>query len=150
MDALELLKQSPVKACAIEAIVQRANGYREDLGRIAYWDKSLLRRLQWKIGLKRNGPLYSAIPMLILAEPGMRHGDLRGLISIIPLPVLAVLQVNTGRAIVTGRLIGATPSQAEPKYMGWGTGSGTTAAGDTSLFFETFTTTNDGTHNIRP
>jgi hypothetical protein len=47
---------------------------------------------------------------------------------------MATLQVNTGRAIVTGRIIGST--QPVPQYGGWGTGSGTTSATDTTLFTE--------------
>lgn len=127
-----------VKSISMDAVVIRKNGYREDLGRIAYWDRSLWKRLQWRFQRSRDGQLF------VVADP------VAGLITAIALPFLATLQVNTGRAIVTARLIGATPSQAEPKYMAWGTGTGTTAAADTTLFFETFTTTNDGTHNIRP
>jgi hypothetical protein len=33
-------------------------------------------------------------------------------------------------------LIGPTPTQGEPKYVGWGTGGGTSAVGDTTLFAE--------------
>lgn len=49
---------------------------------------------------------------------------------------MATLIVNTGHAITTGRMIGATPAQAEPRYVGWGTGAGTTSATDTTLFGE--------------
>lgn len=45
-----------------------------------------------------------------------------------------------GKQIVTGRMIGATPTQAEPKYIQWGTGAGTAAVTDTGLF-STATTT---------
>ena len=45
----------------------------------------------------------------------------------------ATLQVNTGRAVVTALLIGGT---TYPKFIGWGTGAGTTAATDTTLFTE--------------
>ena len=45
----------------------------------------------------------------------------------------ATLQVNTGRAVVTALLIGGT---TYPKWIGWGTGAGTTAATDTTLFTE--------------
>jgi hypothetical protein len=66
---------------------------------------------------------------------------------------MATLVVNTGLAIITNRIIG---SGTEPYYGGWGTGAGTTAATDTTLFTEvetpriagtasqqTTTTTND-------
>ena len=48
---------------------------------------------------------------------------------------MATLLVNTGKAIITNYLIGGAASQ--PKYVGWGTGAGTTAATDTTLFTET-------------
>lgn len=44
---------------------------------------------------------------------------------------------RTGRTIVAGRLTGAgAPSQAEPKNLGWGTGSGTANATDIAPFTE--------------
>ena len=48
---------------------------------------------------------------------------------------MATLLVNTGKAIVTNYLAGGAATQ--PKYVGWGTGAGTTAATDTTLFSET-------------
>lgn len=47
---------------------------------------------------------------------------------------MATLLVNTGKAIVTNYLNGGAATQ--PKYVGWGTGVGTTAATDTTLFTE--------------
>jgi len=52
---------------------------------------------------------------------------------------MATLLVNTGKAIVTNYLAGGAATQ--PKYIGWGTGAGTTAATDTTLFTETGTRT---------
>lgn len=49
---------------------------------------------------------------------------------------MATVFSTSGKAICSGRLIGATPSQAEPKYIGWGTGAGTAAVGNTTLFTE--------------
>jgi hypothetical protein len=49
---------------------------------------------------------------------------------------MATLLVNGGKAIVTNRILG---SGTEPKYIAWGTGAGTTAATDTTLFTETGT-----------
>lgn len=43
---------------------------------------------------------------------------------------------SKGREIVAGRLIGATPTQGEPKYLGWGTGAGTAASSDVAPFKE--------------
>ena len=48
---------------------------------------------------------------------------------------MATLLVNTGKAIVTNYLAGGAATQ--PKYVAWGTGAGTTAATDTTLFSET-------------
>ena len=48
---------------------------------------------------------------------------------------MATLLVNTGKAIVTNYLAGGAATQ--PKYVGWGTGAGTTSATDTTLFSET-------------
>ena len=47
---------------------------------------------------------------------------------------MATLLVNTGKAIVTNYLNGGAATQ--PKYVAWGTGAGTTAATDTTLFTE--------------
>lgn len=49
---------------------------------------------------------------------------------------MATLLVNTGKAVVTNRLQG---SGTAPQYVAWGTGAGTTAATDTTLFTETGT-----------
>ncbi len=45
----------------------------------------------------------------------------------------ATVLLNTGRAIITSRLKGGG---TEPAYVAWGTGAGTAAAGDTTLFTE--------------
>lgn len=49
---------------------------------------------------------------------------------------MAVVFANSGRAIITGRLKGLG---TEPLWVGWGTGAGTAAATDTTLFTETGT-----------
>jgi hypothetical protein len=49
---------------------------------------------------------------------------------------MATLLVNTGKAVVTNRIKG---SGTEPNYVAWGTGAGTTALTDTTLFTETGT-----------
>jgi hypothetical protein len=46
---------------------------------------------------------------------------------------MATVLANTGKAIVTNRLKG---SGTEPNYVAWGTGAGTAAATDTTLFTE--------------
>jgi len=70
---------------------------------------------------------------------------------------MASVLTNRGKEVIVDRLMG---SGTEPKYIGWGTGAGTSAATDTTLFAEaaearvtgtsskvTTTTTND-THQI--
>jgi hypothetical protein len=49
---------------------------------------------------------------------------------------MATILTNAGRAINAGRMLGATPTQAEPKFIGIGSGAGTAAAADTTLFTE--------------
>lgn len=58
---------------------------------------------------------------------------------------MATLVTNAGFAIISGRMFGATPSQAEPKFVAWGTGAGTTAATDTTLFTESAESRTSGT-----
>lgn len=50
---------------------------------------------------------------------------------------MATVLTTSGKGIVTGRMIGgASPSQAEPKFIGIGSGAGTAAVGDTTLSTE--------------
>lgn len=46
---------------------------------------------------------------------------------------MATVITNAGKAIVANRILG---SGTEPAYGGWGTGAGTAAAADTTLFTE--------------
>lgn len=46
---------------------------------------------------------------------------------------MASLCPNTGKAVISGRMIGATPTQAEPHFLGWGTGAGAGSATSTDL-----------------
>lgn len=55
---------------------------------------------------------------------------------------MATLVVNNGKGIITNRLKGAG---TEPLNVGWGTGAGTTAAADTTLFTEALVTLAAGT-----
>jgi hypothetical protein len=50
---------------------------------------------------------------------------------------VATVFSSTGKAITTGRLLGgASPTQTQPQYVGIGSGAGTSAVGDTTLFTE--------------
>ncbi len=55
---------------------------------------------------------------------------------------MATVVVNGGKGIVTNRLKGAG---TEPFYIGWGTGAGTAAATDTTLFTEALVALTAGT-----
>jgi hypothetical protein len=47
---------------------------------------------------------------------------------------VASLVTNQGKAIITARLIGgASPTQAEPRYVGWGTGAAAGSASSTDV-----------------
>jgi hypothetical protein len=41
--------KSNVRASSIEAVVIRADGKREDLGVVSYWNKNPFKRLFWRI-----------------------------------------------------------------------------------------------------
>jgi hypothetical protein len=49
---------------------------------------------------------------------------------------MANVVTNVGKAIIAKRMIGSSPTQTEPKFVGWGTGTGTAAAADTALATE--------------
>lgn len=69
-----------------------------------------------------------ATPALILALIASAfRGDMHG-----ALPAATVI-TNVGQSIVTNRMISAG---TEPKYVAWGTGAGTAAVADTTLFTE--------------
>lgn len=55
---------------------------------------------------------------------------------------MATLVVNNGKGIITNRIKGAG---TEPVNVGWGTGAGTTAATDTTLFTEALVSLSAGT-----
>jgi len=125
------IKVSPAQIKAVEttceAIIFRANGDIEDLGIISrgWWHKRLAKWLglaEWRKLLKKKAK-----------KSGIQNA-------------MADVVTYAGFAIVTNTLVNLTLT---PKYIGWGTGAGTSAQGNTSLFTEDYTTTNDGVHNIR-
>ena len=64
---------------------------------------------------------------------------------------MATVFADTGKAIVTGRLTGgAAPAQVEPNFCGIGSGGGTAAVGDTTLFTEFTTGTWSGYARANP
>lgn len=52
----------------------------------------------------------------------------------------AAFVVNVGKAITAARHVGSTPSQTEPKYIQWGTGTSTALVSDTGIQTTTGTT----------
>jgi len=62
---------------------------------------------------------------------------------------MAQVLTNAGKAINAGRMIGSTPSQAEPKRVGWGTGAGVAAAADAALFTEAAEARVSGTSSLQ-
>jgi len=46
---------------------------------------------------------------------------------------MASLVPNSGKAVISGRMFGTSPSQAEPRYLGWGTGAGSGSASSTDV-----------------
>lgn len=55
---------------------------------------------------------------------------------------MATVLANAGKAIITNRILG---SGTEPKFVAWGTGAGTAAATDTTLFTESAEARTSGT-----
>lgn len=92
-----------VKSAWIEATVIRADGRREELGKVSYWHEDARQRF------------WERVKYLLRSESG------------------AAFCVDNGLGITTGRLRAVG---TEPLNIGWGTGAGTTAATDTSLFTE--------------
>ena len=115
--------QSQPISCSIEATVIRADGTREELGTISYWHKDPWKQFQWFV---KNNSEFKYLT-------GSKYPPIAG---------GATLQVNGGRGIVTARLRAVG---TEPLNIGWGTGAGTTAAADTTLFTEALVSMAAGT-----
>lgn len=49
---------------------------------------------------------------------------------------MATVLTTAGKGIVTNRIKNGDTGATEPKYVAWGTGAGTAAVGDTTLFTE--------------
>jgi hypothetical protein len=46
---------------------------------------------------------------------------------------MSSLVVSTGKAIISGRMFGTSPTQAEPRFFGWGTGAVAGSAASTNV-----------------
>lgn len=92
-------------------------------------DNVLLDRYEsWGHKLRRIG--RKVMPFLIVGLVAAAAIKEPGALAATP---AATVITNGGQAIVTNRMIG---SGTEPKYVAWGTGAGTAAASDTTLFTE--------------
>ena len=109
-----------VISAGIDIVVVRAGGAREDLGTVSFWHRSAWRRAAYVArhlgGRGRRGLGWHAAAALLADRTG------------------ATVFTHAGKAVVTDRVKGA--GGAEPSRIGWGTGAGTAAAGDTTLFAE--------------
>ena len=102
----------------VRAVITRADGTVEDLGVIDSHESigHKLKRLGRKFARK-------CAPWALMIAAGM-----------VGIQLGATVITNAGQAIVTNRMIG---SGTEPKFVMWGTGAGTSAVTDTTLFTET-------------
>lgn len=113
-----IFSKHPVESVSIDAVLTKADGRVVDLGTISFWHKNPLRRLAWTIKQRARW-------LLLSPELG------------------ATVVVNGGHAIVTNLVSGL--GGTVPKYIGWGTGAGTAAAADTTLFTEALVSLSAGT-----
>lgn len=79
------------------------------------------------LGASASGATFRPAPLAPPSLPSLR-GLLRGLRVL-----MATVLTDGGKAVITNRII---QSGTAPKYIGWGTGAGTAAASDTTLFTE--------------
>ena len=128
-----------LKMASIDAVKIAASGERADLGLVSYWHRNPLMRWLWRWGrmsLAERLALLLTVAAVCFLLLCASH------ISLLPTLVLATVFTHAGKAIVTNRLIGAG---TEPKFVAWGTGAGTAAAGDTTLFTEAAEARTSGT-----
>lgn len=105
--------------------VIRADGRREHLGKFAgghWWEHALCwARIHWV-----NVKLY--------ARTGQLWRRFWHTLFWTPLVLAATVFTTVGKAFVIDKLDESV--QTTPQYVGWGTGAGTAAVGDTTLFTE--------------
>jgi hypothetical protein len=108
----------------VRAVITRADGTVEDLGVIDSYESPLhkVRRIARRV-----------LPWLMIAMLGASAAHAHGVGPEHAVPAATVI-TNAGQAIVTNRMISAG---TEPKFVMWGTGAGTSAVTDTTLFTET-------------
>lgn len=133
---------SNIAFAEVTAVIRRANGSLENrvLSRVESVEHRAQREL---LGLELPAPTFSAPPSRAwaLARKLAKWVGLGALLlatahhnpDAIGPSVAATVIVNGGQAIVTNRIVG---SGTEPKFVAWGTGAGTAAVADTTLFTE--------------
>jgi hypothetical protein len=117
---------SNLQFAEVRAVITRADGSVEDLGVIDSYESfgHKFRRIarRWLPGVIAG----------VIGAAVMAHGVPADVVGL-PLMLGATVIVNGGQAIVTNRMISAG---TEPKFVAWGTGAGTAAITDTTLFTE--------------
>jgi hypothetical protein len=111
----------------VRAVITRADGTVEDLGVIDSYES---------VGHRVRRYARKALPWLLLAflAGSVAHSSDAQAQELPRFLPAATVITNAGQAIVTNRMIG---SGTEPKFVMWGTGAGTSAVTDTTLFTET-------------
>jgi hypothetical protein len=130
----------------VTAVIRRANGKIERVVLDSY-ESETHRAQREAAGLELPAPTFSDPPKrrsrLLRWLPFLSMLAIGGCVAAIPkcaqaaaLPLMvgATVIVNAGQAIITNRMTGAG---TEPKFVMWGTGAGTAAVTDTTLFTET-------------
>lgn len=108
----------------VSAVITRADGSVQDLGVISHYETA-------EHYAKRTGGRWRRLARKL--APWLMLGALALHVPMGAALWAATVIVNGGHAIVTNRIIG---SGTEPKFVAWGTGAGTAAASDTTLFTE--------------
>jgi len=124
-----------VEYASVSAIIRRADGREEDLGVIA---DSTRKTAVWTGPVPRAETYRQTFLRLLLGILGIAAiaswmGASRG--ETLAFVAMATVIVNGGQAIVTNLVSGI--GGTVPKFVAWGTGAGTAAVTDTTLFTET-------------
>jgi hypothetical protein len=113
---------SSLQFAEVQAVITRKDGRVENLGVIDSFESVGHKLKRW------GRRVLPWLAIAVLATAAVRHPDEAAR----ALPAATVI-TNAGHAIVANRMIG---SGTTPSYIAWGTGAGTAAAADTTLFTE--------------
>lgn len=122
-----MIQGTSLQFAEVHAVITRANGKVENLGLIDSFESEEHKRERLaKPSLVSKIVKFVGLSALLLAAAHYAP-------DAIGPAVAATVITNGGQAIVTNRMIG---SGTEPKFIAWGTGAGTAAITDTTLFTE--------------